>query len=63
MKPDIVSQPFDFRAIKGYVGVICSCGRALHLKNKPQLAGQGVVIECPCGFSICTIYTHETVEN
>ena len=58
MKPDIVKKPYELQAIKGYVGVFCECGNVLHVKNKPERAGEFIVIECPCGFQIKTIYTH-----
>ena len=32
MKPDIIKW-CDLRWIEGYVGVICSYGRTLHIKN------------------------------
>lgn len=56
MKPDIIRWS-DLRWIDGYVGVICRCGRTLHIKNIPSKARQGVYIECPCGEVIHTIYT------
>lgn len=35
MRPDIIKW-CDLRWIEGYVGVICSCGRTLHIKNIPS---------------------------
>lgn len=58
MKPDIIRYN-DLRIIKGYIGVICKCGNVLHLKNRPEKARESIVIECPCGFEIKTIYTGE----
>lgn len=56
MKPDIIRWS-DLRWIDGYVGVICRCGRTLHIKNIPSKARQFVDVECPCGEIIRTIYT------
>ena len=55
MKPDIIRQN-DLRWIDGHVGVFCSCGKTLYIKNLPEKAGQEVRIECPCGQTIRTIY-------
>ena len=56
MKPDIIKW-HDPRWIDGHVGVFCSCGRTLYIKNIPEKARRGVDIECPCGSVILTIYT------
>ena len=58
MKPDIIKKPYELQSIEGYVGVFCECGNVLHVRNKPEKAGESIVIECPCGFQIKTIYTH-----
>ena len=56
MKPDIIRQ-WDMRKIEGYVGVFCQCGNTLHVKNIPEKAKEVIIIECPCGCKIQTIYT------
>ena len=56
MKPEIIKR-YTMEEIKDYVGVFCECGNTLYIKNIPEKAGQDVLIECPCGFNIRTIYT------
>lgn len=60
MKPDIIRYN-DLRIIEGYVGVICERGNVLHIRNISKEAGRPIVIECPCGFNITTIYTKERI--
>lgn len=59
MKPDIIKRPYEIQRIKGYVGVFCQCGNVLHVKNVPERRGEYIEIECPCGFSVLTVYTGE----
>ena len=56
MKPDIIKE-HCIKWIDGYVGVLCSCGKTLYIKNIPSKAKQDVYIDCPCGSTIHTIYT------
>lgn len=57
MKPDIIRKPYELNKIEGYLCVFCECGNVLHVKNFPERAGEWIVIECPCGFCINTIYS------
>lgn len=56
MKPDIIKYN-TLTSIDKYLGVFCKCGNTLYIKNNPSLAKQRVVIECPCGENILSIYT------
>lgn len=56
MKPDIIKENC-LKWIDGYVGVFCSCGKTLYIKNIPSKAKERVSIDCPCGETIHTIYT------
>lgn len=56
MKPDIIKETKGYsEKIDGYFGVYCPCGKTLYVKNPSK--AMSVDIECPCGFTIHTLYT------
>ena len=58
VKPDFIEK-WNIGRFSGYVGVYCKCGKFLYVKNVPEKARQHIIVECPCGFEIETIYTGE----